>query len=286
MLDSVSVGVLKSGFGFGEAELIVYNYLLEKNRATAEIICKETKVPKGRVYDVLNNLLDNGFIEMTYSRPKMYFISDPEKSFSNALNVKERKLGALERDAMIIAKKLSSQKTRKSFETIELINDKQDFFSKVSKEILSSSTARLATRRIPSLILRDQKEENDAVRIAYKMMVTNFLERIYSGSINVKYLISKEYLEQLLHSKEKEKKEEAIKNVKELLGYKNFELRVVSAEDSADLVRCSIFDTCCFLNLDTPRAYNFLYLKIASMTDKFTKMYDELFEGAKPFQLK
>ena len=286
MLDSTSVAVLKSGFGFGEAELIVYNYLLEKNRATAETICKETKVPKGRVYDVLNNLLDNGFIEMTYSRPKLYFIQDPERSFSNALNVKERKLGALERDAMIIAKKLCSQKTRKSFETIELINDKQDFFSKVSKEILSSPTARLATRRIPSLILRDQKEQNEAARIAYKMMVSNFLERIYSGSITIKYLISKAYLEQLLHSKEKETKEEAVKNVKELLGYKNFELKVLSAEDSMDLVRCSIFNTCCFLNLDTPRAFNFLYLKIPSITDKFTKMYDELFESAKSFQLK
>ena len=283
MLDSASVTLLKTDFGFTEAELLVHNYLLEKDKAAAETICKETRVPKGRIYDVLNSLIENGFIEVTYARPKKYFVSDPVKSFSNALNIKERKLSNLEREAMTVAKKLVSQKKSKSIESMELITDAKEFYSKVSKEVLSSSTIRIVSRSKSTLILRGAFAENEAVNMPYRMMITNMLDKICSGNINAKYIISKEHLSSLLNSKEKGVKQEATKNLKELLCYTNFELRTLPAKNFEDFIKCTIFDDSCFIALETIDLFSDLYLKYPFIVDQFAKTYDKLFETAEPF---
>jgi hypothetical protein len=184
---------------------------------------------------------------------------------------------------MIVAKKLISQKKSRGVDAIELITDAQEFFSKVSKEVLSSSTMRILSRSKSTLILRGPFAESEAVNMSYRMMITNMLDKICSGNINAKYIISKEYLNSLLNSKEKAVKQEATRNLKELLCYKNLDLRVTPAKTIEDFIKCIIFDDSCFIALETPKLFSNLYLRHPFIVDQFAKTYDQLFETTETF---
>jgi sugar-specific transcriptional regulator TrmB len=67
--------LLREKFGVSDRELLIIQ-ALEHNELTAEDICKQTHIPKGRIYGYLNNLMANQVINRSPKRPFTYSIPD------------------------------------------------------------------------------------------------------------------------------------------------------------------------------------------------------------------
>lgn len=74
-----------------EKEIIIY--LSSVNNANANKIYKNTKIPKGRIYSVINSLIEKRFINLIPTNPKKYKIENIKESLKNYLNKKQTLIG-------------------------------------------------------------------------------------------------------------------------------------------------------------------------------------------------
>jgi len=65
--------------GLTSNETKVYEVMLRLGKATAGHICKESQVPYGRIYNILESLEEKGLIKVIPEETKKYVPSDPEK---------------------------------------------------------------------------------------------------------------------------------------------------------------------------------------------------------------
>jgi len=73
-----------------EKEIIVY--LSSVELADAKTICKKAKIPQGRIYSVLDDLQNKGFVITIPGKPKKYQIKDVKESLRFYLNNKKQEL--------------------------------------------------------------------------------------------------------------------------------------------------------------------------------------------------
>lgn len=71
--------------GLNTYEISVYSSLVVKGKQSARELCKNTKVPTGRIYDVLIRLLELQLIAMMPTRPKIYHVLPVRVAFENLL---------------------------------------------------------------------------------------------------------------------------------------------------------------------------------------------------------
>ncbi|MDZ7850757.1 MAG: helix-turn-helix domain-containing protein [Halodesulfurarchaeum sp.] len=69
----------------GEYESTALEELLTIGRSTAPTLSEATGIPKARIYDVLSDLNDRGFIKVVPGRPKEYQPKDPEVILDRAI---------------------------------------------------------------------------------------------------------------------------------------------------------------------------------------------------------
>lgn len=80
--------------GFNKYESAVYEALVKIGKATAFQLSRESKVPYGRVYDVIESLANKGLLRTVPGTPKMYAIDDP-KIIEEMLKERKQKLDKL-----------------------------------------------------------------------------------------------------------------------------------------------------------------------------------------------
>lgn len=56
--------------GFNKYEAAAYLTLLKEGFTDANLLSKRSKIPTGKIYAVLDNLENMGFVEVQHSRPK------------------------------------------------------------------------------------------------------------------------------------------------------------------------------------------------------------------------
>ncbi len=78
---------LQKNYGLRDNELAILTLLIKSSKKlTAHEISKQTKIPMGRIYDFLNELLLKKLVEKNEGTPARYFISNLEQNVSNFLN--------------------------------------------------------------------------------------------------------------------------------------------------------------------------------------------------------
>ena len=70
------------GLGLTRYEVYAYNVLLKVKSATAREVCDMVHIPAGRLYSVLNSLVDKGFAKYRGYRPR-YYEAIPRKINNN-----------------------------------------------------------------------------------------------------------------------------------------------------------------------------------------------------------
>lgn len=87
------IPLLKS-LGLNEYEAKVYFTLIGLKRATARDIHEISRVPRGRIYEILHDLAGRGFIGVEEGSPNCYYLLDPDEVIDH---MKEEYLCTLEK---------------------------------------------------------------------------------------------------------------------------------------------------------------------------------------------
>jgi len=85
MDDATDTGRMFDEFGLTEYEATALEALLTHGRSTAPNLVEATGIPKARIYDVLDELADRRFIEVTPGRPKEYQPKPPREILDRAV---------------------------------------------------------------------------------------------------------------------------------------------------------------------------------------------------------
>ena len=107
---------LLRNIGFNKYEASAYLTLLEEGFTDASLLSKRSKIPTGKIYSVLDNLENIGFIEVQHSRPKKYRAIEASIAFENFFIIKEneiqRELNTLRKTVDDLKKALSNYSTQ------------------------------------------------------------------------------------------------------------------------------------------------------------------------------
>ncbi|HUR69007.1 MAG TPA: helix-turn-helix domain-containing protein [Candidatus Thermoplasmatota archaeon] len=87
-----SAGEELKGFGLSSYEASAYSLLLRLGLADASTIAHKAEIPFGRVYDVLNSLVERGLLTLQDGRPKQYRAVQPRVAMSHLLAQRKREL--------------------------------------------------------------------------------------------------------------------------------------------------------------------------------------------------
>jgi HTH-type transcriptional regulator, sugar sensing transcriptional regulator len=88
----VNAGEELKGFGLSTYEASAYAALLRLGLADASTVAHKADIPFGRVYDVLNGLVERGLLTMQDGRPKQYRAVQPRVAMSILLGQRKREL--------------------------------------------------------------------------------------------------------------------------------------------------------------------------------------------------
>jgi len=88
----VDAGEELKGFGLSSYEASAYAILLRLGSADASLVAQKASIPFGRVYDVLNSLVDRGLLTLHEGRPKQYRAVQPRVAMSLLLAQRKREL--------------------------------------------------------------------------------------------------------------------------------------------------------------------------------------------------
>lgn len=80
------------GFGLSTYEAHAYAILLRLGQADASTVAHKASIPFGRVYDVLNSLVERGLLVMQEGRPKTYKAVQPRVAMTILLSQRKREL--------------------------------------------------------------------------------------------------------------------------------------------------------------------------------------------------
>ena len=80
------------GFGLSTYEAGAYAVLLRLGTADASLVANKASIPFGRVYDVLNSLVERGLLTLHEGRPKQYRAVQPRVAMSLLLAQRKREL--------------------------------------------------------------------------------------------------------------------------------------------------------------------------------------------------
>lgn len=91
LVDESAAEELK-GFGLSTYEAAAYAVLLRMGIADASTVAHKASIPFGRVYDVLNSLVERGLLTLQDGRPKQYRAVQPRAAMSILLAQRKREL--------------------------------------------------------------------------------------------------------------------------------------------------------------------------------------------------
>ena len=94
--------------GLNAYEAAAYLSLLKLGVSEASAIYRDSEVPYGKIYSVLESLTGKGFVEVQASRPKKFRAVDPEISLDSIF---ERKKAEVEREMAVLERLHRRSKT-------------------------------------------------------------------------------------------------------------------------------------------------------------------------------
>ena len=207
--------------GLSNYEIEAYLKVVELGIAEAGVICKQTRIPFGRVYQELNSLASKGLIEVQNTRPKRYMARKSRLAFKTLLQQKRENMekqlqkmieAASQIEDNISNKILTGPKERTFWrtavgveETAEMIKSN---FEEAEKEIC---------------IILDYKSQNDECEFEdseYNLILNEVIKATERG-VKIKALLNKEFIIPELEYLEEHGVKEKIMDKVEIRGMKN-----------------------------------------------------------------
>jgi len=150
---------LATEFDLRSKHLLILDALYDED-LSAHIVSKKTKIPMGRIYDFLNDLLEYGLIEKTSKKPALYTMKNPGEKITNFLKFKFDKL--VEKENRI----LDLMQKKQTIESLEMIHSGDEFTFKQIQLLSECKAIRTVVRHgsIPFPIYPSNSKEFQKVR--------------------------------------------------------------------------------------------------------------------------
>jgi len=119
-------------FGLNKYESCVYLTLIKIGLSTSTKISRDSSVPYGRIYTVLQSLEKKGFIKIFEGRPKRFMAVEPRIIFDKILSTKRSELEKSKEEIKKIINKLeaaSKVKIESPLEAIKIIEGKKNYLN-------------------------------------------------------------------------------------------------------------------------------------------------------------
>jgi HTH-type transcriptional regulator, sugar sensing transcriptional regulator len=138
MGNSATFDILEK-LGLTEYEAKTLSTLFRLKEAEAPTISRTAQVPKTRVYDVLEKLIQKDLLIEIKGRPKLYRAIDPQKAVDILLLTKKSQLNELEKEAFELKENLIIVNEKEELgEKVMKVKDKQDFERILGQELLKA----------------------------------------------------------------------------------------------------------------------------------------------------
>jgi len=126
--------------GLTEYEAKTLGTLFKLREAEAPAISRTAQVPKTRVYDVLEKLIQKNLIIEINGRPKLYRAIEPQKAIDSLITVKKSQLNLLEKEAFELKDTLILGTEKEEIgEKVMKVKNKQDFERILGQELLKAN---------------------------------------------------------------------------------------------------------------------------------------------------
>ncbi|HNV01642.1 MAG TPA: helix-turn-helix domain-containing protein [archaeon] len=126
--------------GLTEYEAKTLETLFKLKEAEAPTISRSAQVPKTRVYDVLEKLIQKNLIIEINGRPKLYRAIEAQKAIDSLVIGKKEQINQLEKEALKLKETLIvGQEREESGEKVMKVKDKQDFERILGQELLKAN---------------------------------------------------------------------------------------------------------------------------------------------------
>jgi sugar-specific transcriptional regulator TrmB len=164
--------------GLGAHEVDVYLVLLEAEEKTAMEVSDKAKVPYSKIYGVLNNLKDRGWVKSVESRPTKYYALSPLEAVAN--------------------EKLTLEDRQRAWEKV-VINELQPLYEKQEvvehSDMLVLHSQQAVLDKLEELAKRANNEIVIAAPGFAKLMIlsaSSMFEELRKGHVKVKAMVAGE----------------------------------------------------------------------------------------------
>jgi len=159
-IESEEKEVLKClmGFGLKPYEAEAYLDILRHGASTVREILRRTRIPYGRIYEVLKSLFHMGYIIESPGRPKMYIAIPPHILIKKVIKKEKEKLDKLKEHAAIVEQMLLRFAYGCSIEYIFSILMKSQDIIKFSSRQISRTKSKLVICLDTDRCLQIQRE--------------------------------------------------------------------------------------------------------------------------------
>lgn len=122
--------------GLTEYEVKTLSTLFALREADSPEVAKAAQVPKTRVYDVLDALVEKGLVVKMSTRPKKYRALVPSEALLKLVDEKQNELKQWRDDAHVLAKELEkTQGVANTDEKILKVKSRTDFYKILAQEV-------------------------------------------------------------------------------------------------------------------------------------------------------
>ena len=153
-------------FGLSTYQAKTYDALLKEGPSTAHIISKISAVPTGKIYPILDSLVEKRFVKFTGGRPKMYIAIAPEVVFGEVLEKRQNKLEKMQQDATDLISNYGKLSNIKDDKAEDLVEAYLGHITAFSKSVILHNKAKIYWKTISRLTIN--KEHLDACSRAIK----------------------------------------------------------------------------------------------------------------------
>jgi HTH-type transcriptional regulator, sugar sensing transcriptional regulator len=157
--------------GLTEYEAKVYNAMLQRDLLSASDITKIGGVPRGRVYDIINQLIEKGFCVTVPGVVKKFSAVDPETAIKNLIEHQKKQ----ERTMLEIARRLKKRFVNKKvnatpFDYIQVLTSKQSQVKKFHELVENAGEFVFAFTKKPYAANPD-KEDLKKISAPFKRII-------------------------------------------------------------------------------------------------------------------
>lgn len=206
---------LKSG-DLSNYEVNVFIELLKSSNLTAGELSEKSKVPTGRIYEILDQLRNKGMIEIQESRPKIYRAIPFNSAFQNLIsyldNKRKDKVTFLYDQAKILERNIINS------EYFIRKNDSKTFWSTTFGAISILSLYEQKMKEVQEELLMTGFINKNTIKVLpYGKVIYNGIRSALSRGVQVKYLWSFDYDDRILSNDLIDKNKDLYSDIKEKL---------------------------------------------------------------------